>query len=508
MSASPSLHGLLADPGPPPAAPDLPVRALRCDSREIEPGDLFFARAGARVDARRFIDEACEAGAAAVVYEGEGEPRRHPCGAWLLPVDDLAACLGRAASRFHGHPSRAMQVVGVTGTNGKTSLTHFVAQALARIHGTASRCAVLGTLGYGPLDRLAPAPLTTPAPLTLHRRLAELRAAGVRQVAMEASSHALAQGRVAGVAFTTAAFTNLSRDHLDYHRDMAAYARSKRRLFESEGLRFAVLNLDDAFGRRLRRDVPVSLRVLGHRLTEAGDEAAGAPPSGPGPEIAGRLARLDASGLVMRIHSPWGEGVLRSPLLGRFNARNLLGALAVLLSLDVALDAACRALSEVGPVRGRMQCLGGGGRAPLVVVDYAHTPDALENALRALREHSRGRLWCVFGCGGDRDRGKRPRMGAVASALADSLVLTDDNPRGEDGGRIVEEIRAGAGRAGPILVERDRLAALRFVVEHAADEDVVLVAGKGHETWQEIAGVRRPFDDAAEVARLLRERAA
>ena len=508
MSAARSLHALLADPGAPRAAPDLPIRALRCDSREVEPGDLFFARAGARVDARRFIDEACEAGAAAVVYEGEGEARRHPRGAWLLPVGDLPACLGRAASRFHGHPSRAMQVVGVTGTNGKTSLTHFVAQALARIHGTPSHCAVLGTLGYGPLDRLAPAPLTTPDPLTLHRRLAELRSAGVRQVAMEASSHALAQGRVAGVAFTTAAFTNLSRDHLDYHRDMAAYARSKRRLFESEGLRFAVLNLDDAFGRRLRREVPASLRVLGHRLTDAGDGAAGTPHSGPAPEIVGRVARRDASGLVLRVHGPGGTGVLRSPLLGRFNARNLLGALAVLLSLDVALDAACRALSEVRPVRGRMQCLGGGERAPLVVVDYAHTPDALENALRALREHSRGRLWCVFGCGGDRDRGKRPRMGAVASALADSLVITDDNPRGEDGGRIIEDIRAGVERAGPITVERDRLAALRFAVEHAANEDVVLVAGKGHETWQEVGGVRRPFNDAAEVARLLRERAA
>ena len=508
MNTTRSLRALLAEPGSPHTLPDVAVHALRSDSREIEPGDLFFARAGGRIDARRFIDEACEAGAAAVVYEGEERPRRHSRGAWLLPVVDLPACLGRAAARFHGHPSQALEVVGVTGTNGKTSVTHFVAQALARIHGTESRCAVLGTLGYGCLDRLAPAPLTTPDPITLQRRLAELRDAGVRQVAMEVSSHALDQGRVAGVVFTTAVFTNLTRDHLDYHRDMAAYAGSKRRLFESEGLRFAVLNLDDAFGLRLRRDVAASVGVLGHRLAEEQEGAARSPRGHPAPEITSRLVRLDASGLEMWICTPRGEGVLRSSLLGRFNARNLLGALAVLLSLEVPLELTCRALSEVRPVKGRMQCLGGGERAPLVVVDYAHTPDALESALRALREHSRGRLWCVFGCGGDRDRGKRPRMGAVASALADSLVITDDNPRGEDGGRIIDDIRAGVGRDGPIVVERDRLAALRFAVEHAANEDVVLVAGKGHETWQEIGGVRRPFDDAFELGRLLKERAA
>ena len=502
MSAAPSLEGLLADPRRPRAYPHCTVRGLCSDSREVLPGDVFFARTGRCIDARRFVDAACEAGAVAAVYVGGGEVRRHPGGAWLVPVDDLPACLGRAAARFHGHPSRALEVVGVTGTNGKTSVAHLVARAMALVHRTPSRCAVLGTLGYGSLDRLEPAPLTTPDPITVHRWLADMRGAGVRHVVMEVSSHALDQGRVAGVRYTTAVFTNLSRDHLDYHRDMRAYGRSKRRLFETEGLRFAVINLDDGFGRRLLGQVPESVRLLGHRL--AGDRASERVPSCRSRlEIVGRLMRSGAAGLELLIHTPWGEGAIRSRLLGRFNAQNLLGALSVLLSLDVGLDAACRALSGVGPVAGRMQCLGGRDRTPLVVIDYAHTPDALASALRALRDQSRGRVWCVFGCGGDRDPGKRPQMGAVASALADSLVITDDNPRGEDGWRIIEEIRAGVTDASRVRVERDRRAALRFAVEHAASEDVVLVAGKGHETCQEIGGVRRPFNDAAEVRRLL-----
>ena len=410
--------------------------------------------------------------------------------------------MARAAARFYAHPSRSLQVVGVTGTNGKTSVSHFVARAMTRISGTSSCCAVLGTLGHGNLDRLEPSPLTTPDAISVHRQLADMKSGGARQVVMEVSSHALDQGRVAAVRFTTAVFTNLSRDHLDYHRDMEAYGRSKRRLFETEDLGFAVINLDDAFGRRLLAAVPESVRLLCHRL--AGN---GKPEPVPGYrsrlEIVGRLATLGASGLEIVVHTPWGEGVIRSPLLGRFNGENLLAALSVLLTLEVSLEAACRALSSVEPVTGRMQCLGGGDRNPLVVIDYAHTPHALEGVLRALREQSRGRVWCVFGCGGDRDRGKRPQMGAVASALADSLVITDDNPRSEDGWRIIEDIRAGVADSRPVRVERDRRSALRFAVEHAASEDVVLVAGKGHETWQEVGGVRRPFSDEAEVSRLL-----
>lgn len=502
MSDTRRLEDLLADPARSRAWPRCEVHALRSDSREVEPGDLFFARAGTRVDGRRFIDAACEAGAAAAVYEGDGEVRRHASGAWLVPVVDLPGCLGRAAARFYGHPSHTLEVVGVTGTNGKTSLSHFVARAMARVHASPARCAVLGTLGYGSPDRLEPASLTTPDAISVHRKLAEMERSGVRHVVMEVSSHALDQGRVAGVRFTTAVITNLSRDHLDYHRDMAAYGRSKRRLFETEGLKFAVINLDDAFGRRLLSMVPGSLRLFCHRL--AGNRAAERGTELRSRlEVTGRLVRSSAAGLELAIHTPWGDGVIRSRLIGRFNAENLLGALSVLLTLDVPLDAACEALSKVEPVAGRMQCLGGRDCAPLVVIDYAHTPDALEGALRALREQSRGRVWCVFGCGGDRDPGKRPQMGAVASALADSLVITDDNPRNEDGWRIIEEIRAGVADTSAVRIERDRRAALRFAVEHAASDDVVLVAGKGHETWQEIGGVHLPFSDESEVARLL-----
>lgn len=502
MNASRQLGALLKEPGRLREYPDCAVRALRSDSREVGPGDVFFAREGACFDGRRFIDAACEAGAAAAVYEGEGELERHPSGAWLVPVADLPGSLGRAAARFYGHPSHALMVIGVTGTNGKTSVSHIVARAMAQIHGTSSHCAVLGTLGHGSLDRLEPASLTTPDSISVHRQLADMKRAGVRQVVMEVSSHALDQGRVAEVRFKTAVFTNLSRDHLDYHRDMAAYGRSKRRLFETEDLGFAVVNLNDSFGRSLLAKVPEAVRLLCHRLAGSGPA-----PEVPGfrsrLEVTGRLVRADASGLEVAIHTPWGEGVVRSPLLGRFNAENLLAALAVLLTLDVSLDRACRALSTVKPVAGRMQCLGGRDCAPLVVIDYAHTPDALEGALRALREQSRGRVWCVFGCGGDRDPGKRPQMGAVASKLADCLVITDDNPRSEDGWRIIEDIRTGIADTSSVRVERDRGEALRFAMEHASSEDVVLVAGKGHETWQEVGGVRRPFSDEAEVSRLL-----
>ncbi len=502
MSGMRELGELLEGSRPLYAWPRCRIRALRGDSREVGAGDLFFARAGSRVDGRGFIDAACAAGAAAVVFEGEESPQRHPSGAWLIPVADLPECMGRAAARFHAHPSRSLRVVGVTGTNGKTSVSHFVARAMTRLSGDASRCEVLGTLGYGSLDHLEPSSLTTPDSINVHRQLAEMKGNGAQQVVMEVSSHALHQGRVAGVRFNTAVFTNLSRDHLDYHGDMEAYGQSKRRLFETRDLVFAVINLDDAFGRRLLSAVPESVRLICHRL--AGN---GKPEAAPGYrsrlEIVGRLELLGASGLEIVVHTPWGGGVIRSPLLGRFNAENLLAALSVLLTLDVPLEAACRALSSVEPVTGRMQCLGGTERRPLVVIDYAHTPVALEGVLRALRDQSRGRLWCVFGCGGERDRGKRPQMGAVASALADSLVITDDNPRSEDGWRIIEEIREGVSDSRPVRIERDRRSALRFAVEHAASEDVVLVAGKGHETWQEADGVCRPFSDEAEVSRLL-----
>ena len=548
MTALASLSELLGADVPMPEGSDLAVKALRFDSREVQPGDVFFARRGVHLDGRDFIDDAVAAGAVAVVYEAESSAEvRSLAGrrdqslagrrdqslagrrdqslagsrAVGIVVPDVATCLGRAADRYYRQPSHEMAVVGVTGTNGKTSVTHCVAQALEEMHSGVQpgdhrgefrggeflgggRSGVIGTLGYGPLDHLEVAPLTTPDVLTTHSQLARMLAAGVRTALMEVSSHALDQGRVAGVRFASAALTNLSRDHLDYHADMDAYARSKSLLFEQEGLRYAVLNLDDSFGCRLLAQVPPSVRIIGYRVAQPGERRRSSMVRSR-VEIVGRLKRATVDGIVVEVHTAWGVAEMCSALVGHFNAHNLLAALGILLSLDVPLDRACAGLERVRPIPGRMQRFGGSGHSPLVVVDYAHTPGALENALKALRDQSEGRLWCVFGCGGDRDPGKRAQMGAVASLLADSLVITDDNPRTEDGWQIIEDIRNGLSDVEPVCIERDRLAAVRYAVTHANEGDVVLVAGKGHESYQEIDGVRRPFSDATAVEQVLQE---
>ena len=482
---------------------DRPVNEIRIDSREVRPGDLFFARRGTHLDARDFIDDAVAAGAVAAVYEGEGRLTRIGEGAIGVAVPNVAACLGHAADLYYGQPSHEVAVVGVTGTNGKTSVTHIAAQALRHIGG-ASSSGVIGTLGYGPIDGLETAPLTTPDAVTTQAQLARMRAAGLITALMEVSSHALDQGRVEGVRFVSAALTNLSRDHLDYHADMHAYARSKSLLFERDGLRYAVLNLDEQFGCRLLATVPASVRIIGYRVARPGERNRSSMVRSR-VEIVGRLKRSDADGIVVEVHTAWGMAEMSSALVGYFNAHNLLAALGILLSLDVPLDRACAALQRARPIPGRMQRFGGDGYSPLVVVDYAHTPGALENALKALREQSRGRLWCVFGCGGDRDPGKRAQMGAVASTLADSLVITDDNPRTEDGWQIIEDIRGGLVDAEKVRIERDRMTAVRFAVSHANEGDVVLVAGKGHEPYQEIDGIRLPFSDAIAVEQVLEE---
>ena len=531
MTALASLSELLGADAPGPEGSDLAVKALRVDSREVQPGDVFFARRGVHLDGRDFIDDAVAAGAVAVVYEAESSAEvRSLSGrrdqslvgsrAVGIVVPDVATCLGRAADRYYRQPSHEMAVVGVTGTNGKTSVTHCVAQALEAMHSGVQqgqraggflgefpgggRSGVIGTLGYGPIDHLEVAPLTTPDVLTTHSQLARMLASGVRTALMEVSSHALDQGRVAGVRFASAALTNLSRDHLDYHADMEAYARSKSLLFEQEGLRYAVLNLDESFGCRLLAQVPPSVRIIGYRVAQPGERRRSSMVRSR-VEIVGRLKRATVDGIVVEVHTAWGVAEMCSALVGHFNAHNLLAALGILLSLDVPLDRACAALERVRPIPGRMQRFGGSGHSPLVVVDYAHTPGALENALKALRDQSEGRLWCVFGCGGDRDPGKRAQMGAVASLLADSLVITDDNPRTEDGWQIIEDIRNGLSDVEPVCIERDRLAAVRYAVTHANEGDVVLVAGKGHESYQEIDGVRRPFSDATAVEQVLQE---
>lgn len=492
-----SLTELVAGFGIVTADDERAVRGLSVDSRLIEDGSLFLACRGQNTSGVNFIDDAVRRGAVAAAVDMRDLAQARGAPVPVIPVRDLSACAGRIAARFYGEPSRHLRVVGVTGTNGKTSVTHYIASALGRAEN--GRAGIIGTLGYGPAARLRPTLLTTPDAVTIQRELADMRAQGVTAVAMEVSSHALQQHRVDGVNFDTAVFTNLTRDHLDYHGSMEDYAAAKQMLFEVPGLRRAVVNLDDPFGRELfRRIAPEAVKV-GYRLLD--DFAASPAPAC----LEGRLLENLPGSLALAVRGPWGSGDLRSALTGRFNASNVLATLAVLCLQDVPLATAMDAVSAVHPVAGRMETFGGGGK-PTVVVDYAHTPDALEQALRALRPGCRGRLHCVFGCGGDRDRGKRPQMGKVAAALSDHVVVTSDNPRSESPEAIIDEILEGIPGTSVIDVVPDRAEAIRLAVESAAVEDVILIAGKGHETYQEIQGRRYPFSDRELVRRLLEER--
>lgn len=498
--ASLRLSELLAGVVPVASSEDPLITGLHVDSREVRPGGIFFALQGTRGHGLDHAAQALEAGAAAILWEpaplySELPPplRRQAAGVPAIVLKGLREKIGVLADRFYGFPSREMHVIGVTGTDGKTSCSHFIA---ASLHQRAGRCGLIGTLGYGLFGALHPPTHTTPDAIRVHGLLADLRDQGARHVAMEVSSHALDQYRVSGVRFDTAVLTNLSRDHLDYHGDLQAYADAKRRLFLMPELRHAVLNLDDAFGRELLTDVAGDVEVVGYTLS--------AESAAPGLDVVrGDGLELDESGLRMQVSSPWGEARIRSPLLGAFNASNLLAVLATLVLSGMPFEQACAALGELQTVPGRVERFGGGANQPLVVVDYAHTPKALESVLQAVRAHSRGAVWCVFGCGGERDRGKRPLMAAAAERYADRVVVTDDNPRAEDPDQIVTEILAGFAAPAGVQVMRDRAQAIAYAIAQAQPHDVVLVAGKGHEDYQEIAGTRWPFSDREQVRRQL-----
>lgn len=470
----------------------VPVKGLAIDSRQVKAGDVFLAYPGEQTDGRRFIGEAIAAGAVAVLWEPEGFQWDPDWRVPHLPVADLRRKAGHIAAEVYGHPSRRLAVIGITGTNGKTSCSHWIAQARTRC---GRPTAIIGTLGNGLPGALAPATHTTPDPVSLQKMLKAYAEAHVTGVAMEVSSHALDQGRVNGVEFRLAVFTNLSRDHLDYHGTMERYARAKALLFSWPGLTHSVLNLDDPFGRELAVKVQKSGgTVLGYGL------AAG--------EVRASQLAVSPRGLAFDVVTPWGEAHVESAILGRFNAYNLLAVLATLGAEGIPLDQAVAAIGELEAVPGRMQRIQLPGR-PLVVVDYAHTPDALEKVLLTLREvigdskasHADSRLICVFGCGGQRDRGKRPMMGDVASRLADQVIVTSDNPRNEDPKAILDDIVAGMGANYHVI--EDRAAAIDEAIRHARPQDVVLIAGKGHETWQEIHGRKLPFSDTEVALRAL-----
>lgn len=465
---------------------DLLIRELTLDSRNVRAGDLFLAVPGGKLDGRAHIADALKRGAAAVAYEVEGATVLPITDAPLIPVKGLAAQLSDIAGRFYGDPSRSLNLVGVTGTNGKTSVTQLVAQALDQL---GQHCGIVGTLGTGFYGALQSGRHTTPDPIAVQATLADLKKAGARAVAMEVSSHGLDQGRATALAFDVAVLTNLSRDHLDYHGTMEAYAAAKAKLFAWPDLRCRVINLDDDFGRRLAKEKHES-RLISYSLIDSSAY------------LYCRDAHFDDDGVRATLVTAQGEHNLRSSLLGRFNLSNVLAAVGALLGLDYPLDEILNVLPKLeGPV-GRMQRLGGGTQ-PLVVVDYAHTPDALEKVLEALRPHAKGRLMCLFGCGGDRDRGKRPLMAEVVERLADTVLVTDDNPRSEVPAQIFEDIRHGFVAVDKVSFVAGRGQAIAQLIGSASAADVIVLAGKGHEDYQEIDGQRHAFSDLEEATKAL-----
>jgi UDP-N-acetylmuramoyl-L-alanyl-D-glutamate--2,6-diaminopimelate ligase len=488
MSLATLLEGWVASPHLP-TGEAIIINGINLDSRRIKPGDAFVAVAGDTSHGMQFAMEAQARGAVAILHDGLATVAdvQIPC----VAVKDLGQQLSALGARFFHAPSDRLVVTGVTGTNGKTSTAHFIAQAWQRVAGNAG---LIGTIGYGALNRLQPAELTTPDAISVQRMLSECIDLGVENVAMEVSSHALEQGRCADVAFQAAVFTNLSRDHLDYHGSMESYGTAKRKLFTECQPRFAIINRDDAFGRNLIAELGSSCEVLSYGTNGNA-------------ELAAKVVQMDSSGMQLEISSPWGGGRLHTSLLGRFNVSNLLAAAGSLALLGMPWNKVMHQMEIMQAVPGRMHCLGGEGGLPVVVVDFAHTPDALRQALEALQSHLHGRLTCVFGCGGDRDRGKRAMMAAIAESLSDRVVLTNDNPRSESPEAIFADMLSGMQAPDQAVVMADRAAAIRYAIQQSRQGDIVLVAGKGHETWQELQGKRLPFSDVAAVQAVLEEAA-
>jgi len=463
------------------------LTGIGLDNRNIEVGEAFVAVKGHVGHGLDYARLAVAAGAVAVIHDGQHEVPE--LGVPCVKVTGLGSKLGELASRFYAAPSEQMTIAGVTGTNGKTSVAHFLAQSWQRVYGNSG---MVGTLGYGPADNLQSGQRTTPDALRMQHVLADCVKAGVERLAMEVSSHALQQHRPQTVQFDAAIFTNLSRDHLDYHHDMASYAAAKRLLFTDYAPSFAIINLDDRYGRKWFGELNGGMQMLSFGLEE-------------GAELRAQVRSMDINGMTIHINGPWGSEEVRTCLFGEFNASNLLACAGTLALLGMPWHQVLHQLELMQPVPGRMMRMGGEPGQPVVVIDYAHTPDALECALRAVRSHLDGKLVCVFGCGGNRDKGKRPQMGRAAELLADDVVVTTDNPRFESANKIIEDVLAGLKAPGKVTVEPDRELAIQNAIANCSPGDVVLVAGKGHETWQEIGGQRIPFSDEATILNALED---
>jgi UDP-N-acetylmuramoyl-L-alanyl-D-glutamate--2,6-diaminopimelate ligase len=464
-------------------APALPVHGIASDSRRLEAGDLFLAVQGLASHGLDFVAQAKQAGAVAIAWDATTGSEPADEGIPTIAVPGLADKLGEIANRFYARPSQQLDVIGITGTNGKTTVAWMIAQAAEFV---GEHCGYLGTLGYGVGEVHDANGMTTPPAVELHGRLAGFLDAGASHAAIEVSSHALAQRRVDGVRFDTALFTNMSRDHLDYHTNMREYFASKARLFTDCDPRHRVINIDSNYGLRLAALFGSDVVTVSTHFDRVANGR---------PYLFVRSVVATEHGSDVSFVSSWGSGNFSLNLPGDFNVANAALVLALLLMKGVAFEQACDVMSQLEAPPGRMQRVAKDG--PAVFVDYAHTPIALEGALRALRAHCRGRLWCVFGCGGDRDRGKRPQMGKAAERQSDRFVITTDNPRSEDPSAIVDDIVAGLAHPEQATVIEDRAAAIAWAIDGAVEQDVVLVAGKGHEAYQEAHGERTPFSDYA-----------
>ncbi len=478
LNTSPTLDELLQDYAD---APPLPIHGIASDSRQLCEGFLFLACQGISSHGLDYLADAKAAGVSAIAFDASTGTAPGGTDVPVIAVENLAAKLGEIANRYYGRPSERLRVVGVTGTNGKTTVAWLVAQCAALL---GERCGYLGTLGYGVDELSGSEGMTTPAAVELHGRLAEFVERDAGYAAIEVSSHALSQGRVDGVRFEAALFTNLTRDHLDYHADMQDYFESKARLFLDCGARHRIVNLDSEWGTQLAARCGQDVVTVSTNFDRVANGR---------PYVFVRSVVASEHGSDIAFTSSWGDGRFTSPLPGDFNVANAVMVLALMLELGVSPEAACDVLTRVSAPPGRMQRVEAGGTS--VFVDYAHTPNAIEGALRALRMHCRGNLWCVFGCGGDRDKGKRPLMGRAAERLADRIVVTSDNPRNEPAAKIIDEIVDGLAHPERATVLEDRAAAIAWAVAEADVADVVLIAGKGHENYQEIGNARQPFSD-------------
>ena len=482
------LVGMVKDPS---VITDIAISNVSMNSREVVSGALFIATAKELVQRQSHIQQAIEAGAKAILIDDSSSTGLTQQTVQVIAVNALESKISEIAARFYGHPSLVQTVIAVTGTNGKTSVTQFIAQCL---EASGQACGVIGTLGCGRIETLIETGMTTPNPVAMQAILAEFLQQSIKIVVIEASSHALEQGRLNSIAIDVAVLTNLSRDHLDYHHDMASYANAKRRLFQFDSVKTAVVNAQDNFGRSLIEELASkdTIRVMTYGQDSKTD-------------LAANDANMTKQGVSFNLVQETQSTQINSSLLGLFNVDNLLATAGSLVAMGLPFEQVVKGLAQCHAAKGRMEIFGG-DQQTTVVVDFAHTPDAISKALHALREHksSQAKLWCVFGCGGDRDTGKRSEMGAAAEKYADKIIITDDNPRSESNEAIVEAILKGLENPQAVYIEHDRQQAIQHAIAHAKKEDLVLVAGKGHEQYQEIAGVKKPYSDIETVITALK----